>query len=122
MKQLIRLGLIEVAFLVLGILSGSVRTFLGDTSLIWRSLGTPPGKAIRIVDGDYLAVRVQTIQGKTYFCRFYSPKQCWIHNDQPSYSPYITRDSPPTLRNYGEPPPLPEVVYTRKLYNQLSEL
>lgn len=120
MKQLIRLGLIEVVFLVLGILGAGVYTLLEDTSLIWRSLGTPPGKAIRIVDGDYLAVRVQTVTGEIYFCRFNSRNECWIHNDQPSYSPY-TYDSPMTLRIYREPPPLSGVVYTRMFYTVLSE-
>jgi hypothetical protein len=119
-KQLIRLGLIEVVFLGLGILSARALTVLTDTTLIWRSLGTPPGKAIRVVDGDYLAVRVQTLQGRTYFCRFKSPNECWIHNEQSSYSPY-TYDRPWTLQNYREPPPLRGVVYTRKLYNWLSE-
>ena len=105
---------------MLGILSAGVRTVLEDTSLIWRSLGTPPGKAIRIVDGDYLAVRVQTVPGDTYFCQFNSRNQCWIRNDQPSYSPY-TDDSPMMLRSYREPPPLPRVVDIRKFYSWLSE-
>ena len=120
LKQLIRLGAIEVVFLVLGILSAGVRTVIGDTSLIWRNLGAPPGKAIRIVDGDYLAVRVQTGPGDTYFCRFNSPNQCWIHNDHPSYS-RSTYDSPRMFRRYRELPSLPEVVYTKKFYTELSE-
>jgi hypothetical protein len=120
LKQLIRLGAIEFVFLVLGILGAGVRTVIGDTSLIWRHLGAPPGKAIRIVDGDYLAVRVQTVSGDIYFCRFNSPNQCWIHNDHPSYSPY-TYDSPRMLRSYREPPSLPGVVDTRKFYTELSE-
>lgn len=120
LKQLIRLGAIEVVFLMLGILSAGVRTVIGDRSLIWRNLGTPPGKAIRVVDGDYLSVRVQTVTGETYFCRFNSPHECWIHNDHPAYD-HSTYDSPPVSGNYGEPPPLHGVIDTRKFYNWLSE-
>ena len=109
-KHWIGLIIIEVIFLVLGILSGKVRTVLGNTTLIWRSLGTPPGKAIRVVDADYLAVRVQTVQGQIYFCRLYSQKECWIPKDQSSYIPYSTipiSDASLEFSIFRKPPPLP---------------
>jgi len=83
LKHLIRLGWIEIFFLVLGILGGYVYTVLADTSLIWRSLGTPPGKAIRIVDGDYLAVRVQTGTWRYIFLPLPFP-QAMLDSQRPS--------------------------------------
>jgi len=123
---LLELVIIEVVFLALGILSAKVRTVLGETTLIWRSLGSPPGKAVRVVDGDYTAVRVQTEQGQTYFCRWYSPEECWIHKDQASYSPnstVVTSDSSVEFSFYRfrKPPLLQGVVDTKKFFDMPSE-
>jgi hypothetical protein len=120
MKAFRRLVAIEVLFLVLGILGGRVALIFMDTTLIWRDLGTPPDKAVRIVDGDYRSVRVQTSSGDIYYCHFNSPRQCWIHNDHPSYFPY-TYDKPFVLRSYSEPPVLSGVVDTKSFYSNLSE-
>ena len=120
LKSLMRLGLIEIIFLLLGILSIYVRLVFGDTTVIWRDLGAPPARAVRIVDGDYQSVRVQTESGISYFCRFNSPGQCWINNDKPSYFLY-TYNSPYVSRTYKQPPALSGVVDTKKIYSFLSE-
>jgi hypothetical protein len=120
MKALMRLGAIEILFLLLAILGGRVGLLFMDTTLIWRYLGTPPNKTIRIVDGDYWSVRVQTASGDIYYCHFKSPRQCWTQNDHPSYFPY-TYVKPFGYRSYDEPPLLSEVVETKKFYSNLSE-
>ena len=119
-KHWIDLVMIELVFLLLGIFGGKALTVLHDTTLIWRSLGSPPGQTIRIVDGDYLTVHVQTVQGHIYFCRLHTPKECWIQDDRSSHIPYATTDSPGLLKSFRQPPPLSGVVGMKKFYTSFD--
>jgi hypothetical protein len=119
MKSLIRLVLFEIVFFMLGILGALAMLAVNDTNLTWHSLGTPPDKAIRIVEGNSSAVRVQTSIGDTYYCQFRPLGKCWVHSNQPVYS----HTTPLLLgKKYGDPPPMPAgIIDAKKFYTQEND-
>jgi hypothetical protein len=121
MKAFLRLVAIEILLVLLGILGCSIALVFMDTTLIWRDLGSPPDKPVRIVDADEESVRVQTALGVSYYCHFKSPRECWIQNDLPLKYAYHTFDKPWSFRVYDEPPRLSGVVETKKFYSVISE-
>lgn len=118
MQSLFRLVVFEIAFFVLGVFVTIALLGANDTNLSWRSLGTPPSKATRILDGNWSAVRVQTSNGNTYVRQFSKSGSGWVQSDQAIYY----RTTPYDFKKYGNPPPMPSgVIDTKKFYSQASE-
>jgi hypothetical protein len=119
MKAIVRLGLIEFVFLLLGMFAISIVLVFMDTTVFWRDLGAPPGNALRIVEADNESVLVQTDTSGRYYCRFRYGSECWVQKGQPKFR--YTDDKDTLFRNYRTPPALSGVVVTQKLYTQISE-
>ena len=64
-------------------LSNSSSSFLySSASVRWESLGSPPEKAIKILDADIDYVTVESVSGKIFNCDISPKRQCWVAANQ----------------------------------------
>ncbi len=119
-KRLLVFGFL---FLTVACIGTSAYIYLSIDQLIWRNLGAPPEKAVRIIDGDYKAVHVQAASGNIYFCQFKNKQECWIKSDKPLEYGYRTKpyDQTQVWANYREPPALSGVLEIKKYFSTVDE-
>ncbi len=70
---------------IIGFFVGAQIAGSEESSVTWRSLGTPPEKAIKILDADVDIIYVQTTEGKIYSCRTWPTTECWVESGPPQH-------------------------------------
>lgn len=123
MARIKRLLVFGFLFLTVACIGTTAYLYFSFNQLMWRNLGTPPEKAVRIIDGDYKAVHAQAASGNIYFCQFKDKQECWVKSDNPLEYGYRTQpyDQAQMLTTYKEPPVLPGVVEIKKYFSTVDE-